>query len=181
MTGGGFLGDEVPNREPNGVATHETLVPGKTVEGGVESNEDGVREGGEEGVGETGDGVGLVDDNVGASELGSEAGGERDVAASADENVGLEASEVAEALEKGVEETVREEERVGVGRCGDRGEVVAGGGDCGAFHAVGGAEEEKLGRGVQGFELLRDCHRRVDVAACAAAGEGHTERVVGGR
>ena len=37
-----FLGDKVPNREPHGVATHEALVPGKTFEGGVESNEDGV-------------------------------------------------------------------------------------------------------------------------------------------
>ena len=53
-----------------------------------------------------------MDDNVGASELGSEAGGERDVAAGADNNVGLEVSEVAEALDQRLEETVREEEKV---------------------------------------------------------------------
>lgn len=119
-----------------------------------------------------------MDDNVGAAELGGEAGGERDVAAGADEDVGLEVAEVAEALEERVEETVREEQRVGVGWCGDRGEVVACGGDCCTFHAVGGAEEEELARGVHGFELLRDGHRRVDVAAGAAAGEGQAERVV---
>ena len=50
-----------------------------------------------------------MDDNVGAaSELGSDAGGERDVAAGADNNVGLEVSEVAEALDQRLEETVRE-------------------------------------------------------------------------
>ncbi|CAJ1936713.1 unnamed protein product, partial [Sphenostylis stenocarpa] len=51
-THGGFLGDKVPTRQPDGVATHEALVPGKAVEDGVENNEDGVAEGGEEGVGE---------------------------------------------------------------------------------------------------------------------------------
>lgn len=107
------LGNKVPDRQPHGVTTHQTLVPRETIECGVKSNEDGISEEGKKRVGEAGDRVGFVDDNVGAaSELGSDAGGERDVAAGADNNVGLEVSEVAEALDQRLEETVREEEKV---------------------------------------------------------------------
>ena len=113
MRHGGHLGNEVPNRQPHRVPTHETLVPRETIECGVKSNEDGISEERKKRVGEARDRVGFVDDNVGAaSELGSDAGGERDVAAGADNNVGLEVSEVAEALDQRLEETVREEEKV---------------------------------------------------------------------
>lgn len=107
------LGNKVPDRQPHGVTTHQTLVPRETIECGVKSNEDGISEERKKRVGEARDRVGFVDDNVGAaSELGSDAGGERDVAAGADNNVGLEVSEVAEALDQRLEETVREEEKV---------------------------------------------------------------------
>jgi len=48
---------------------------------------------------------------------------------------------------------------------GDGGEVVVGGRDGGAFHAVGGADEEDLAGGVCDSELVGDGDGRVNAAA----------------
>lgn len=122
-----------------------------------------------------------MDHKLYAFQLSSEANGERDIATGSNNDMGFEITQMVEAMDQGLDQTVREEEEVVRGdegasqpHRGNRGEVVPCRGDCSAFHAVWGANEEELACRVGEFELICNGHRRVHVAAGAAGGEDHS-------
>jgi len=85
----------------------------------------------------------LLDHKLNALQGSGEANWERDVPAGTDDNMGIELAQFFMTLDQTFDQTYREQdvlegdERSCQWRGGDGGEGIAGGGDSGAFHAIG--------------------------------------------
>lgn len=86
-----------------------------------------------------------MDHKLNAPQRSGEANWERDVPAGTNDHMGIELAEFFMTLDQtfdqthGEQEVLEGDERTGQWRGGDGGEGIAGGGDSGAFHAIGHA------------------------------------------
>ncbi len=137
-------------------------------------------------IGQPRAGVGLVDHDRHAAPAsraaaGGEVGGQRHIAAEADDHIGLDAVQDRPGLSHRSPHAQRQPHQIAVGLARQRHrrdqlKLIAAFGHQPGLQAAGGAQCGDAHRGVELGERIGDRHRGLDVACGAAAGEHHGDR-----